>query len=54
MNVQLGNNDNYYSHAIPTAMSMARNESTDIENLNLESGKATLSYNASGTIELIR
>lgn len=54
VNVQLGNNDNYYSHAIPTAMSMARNESTDIENLNLESGKATLSYNASGTIELIR
>lgn len=54
VNVQLGDNDNYYSHAIPTAMSMARNESTDIENLNLESGKATLSYNASGTIELIR
>ncbi|MCP3896941.1 SIMPL domain-containing protein [Moraxella sp.] len=55
VNVQLGNNNNnYYSDAMPVAMSMSREKSVGIENLSLESGKATLSYNASGTIELIR
>lgn len=53
INVQMGDNNNY-SYTMPVAMPVAQSKSIGIEHLNLKSAKTTLSYSASGTIELIR
>lgn len=54
VSVQLGNDNHYYAR--PLAMQVMSKDASNagIEKLSIESGKTTIGYNASGTIELIK
>lgn len=53
VSVQLGNDNSYYARPV-AMMAMAKEASAGIDVPNFESGKTTLGYDASGTIELIK
>lgn len=54
VSVKLGDDNNYHTRTLAPMMAMAKDASIGIENPKFESGKTTIGYDVSGTIELIK